>query len=71
MKGAIWRAYADTGALRTDCPNCGAERNKWCTKPDGRVRRIPCIERATTTAAVIVGREDRHRDFSEPIHQTD
>lgn len=71
MKGAIWRAYSDTGALRIDCPNCGATRNKWCTRPDGRVRRVPCVERATTTAAVAVSREDRYRDFSQPLHQSD
>lgn len=74
MSGAIWRAYSDTGALQINCPICGAERGKWCNKPDGRVRRIPCIERATaaaSAAAVTVNREDRHRDFSEPVHQTD
>lgn len=68
MKGAIWRAYADTGALRIDCPNCRAERDRWCTQPDGRVRRVPCVERATATAVFAVDREDRYRDFSEPTH---
>lgn len=69
QRQGIWTAYNDTGALRIECPRCGARRNKWCTKPDGRVRRIPCIERATATAVVTVDREDRYRDFSEPLHE--
>jgi hypothetical protein len=70
VKGAIWRAYCDTGALKIGCPNCGAPRNKWCTMPDGRVRRIPCLRRITISAAT-AERDDGYRDFSEPAHQTD
>lgn len=67
---AIWAAYNDTGSLNVDCPNCGAEPKQWCTKPDGRVRRIPCIERSTATAIVTIERDSAYRDFSEPAHHT-
>lgn len=66
---AIWQAYDDTGALQIDCPHCGATVNQWCTRSDGRVRRIPCIERAASTAVVTTSRYAR--DFSEPIHPAD
>lgn len=66
---AIWQAYADTGALDTDCPNCAAPRNQWCTKADGRVRRVPCVDR--TVASVAVTTAGTPRDFSEPIHETE
>lgn len=43
----IWDAYADIPDLAAPCPNCGAV-DTWCTKPDGRVSRVPCIARLTT-----------------------
>ncbi|WP_197382651.1 zinc finger domain-containing protein [Mycolicibacterium mengxianglii] len=64
MKGrAIWAAYDDTGALNISCPHCDAEEGTWCTKPDGRVARVPCIARiaAADLAPTTV-------DFTEPRH---
>ncbi|WP_425320601.1 zinc finger domain-containing protein [Mycobacterium alsense] len=70
MKRPIWAAYNDTDALSTKCTNCGALPGHWCTRPDGRVRRIPCVERS----AAGIGSGDGKpyaRDFSEPTHQPD
>ncbi|WP_438941685.1 zinc finger domain-containing protein [Mycobacteroides abscessus] len=44
--GAIWEAYADAD-IGHQCPNCGAAPNVWCSRPDGRVRRTPCLARIT------------------------
>lgn len=44
MSGAIWDSYADA-AMDQPCPNCRAGPDTWCTRPDGRVRRTPCIAR--------------------------
>lgn len=64
---AIWQSYADTGALEIGCPHCGAAPNEWCTRSDGGVRRVPCIDRATATASVAA--PSRYvRDFTEPVH---
>ncbi len=63
---AIWQAYADTGALEVSCPNCDAAPDQWCTRPDGRVRRVPCIDRTTTTGVLTTPKYGR--DFSEPTH---
>lgn len=57
----IWLAYV--GALDVDCPTCGAERGKWCSRPDGRLGRIPCVARASASGAG----DDRPRDFSVPL----
>lgn len=65
MKGAIWAAYNDTGALEVACTNCGAEKGRWCTKPDGRVSRVPCVARAAD-ASLIAPDPRQPRDFSEP-----
>lgn len=65
MKGLpIWQAYADTGALDVSCPHCGAEPGQWCTRSDGRTRRIPCIDRATGSGAVEAA--GKPRDFTQP-----
>jgi hypothetical protein len=67
MKGrAIRQAYADSGALTVTCPNCGAAPEQWCTRPDGRVRCVPCVDRATASGAVEAPR--RPRDFTQPNH---
>lgn len=70
MKGgkAIWAAYDDCNALAIQCPNCCAPKGNWCTKDDGRVRRVPCVSRAAA-GGFIVADTRRHRDFSEPTHQ--
>lgn len=46
-KPVIWDAYADVPDMGVVCPNCGVT-DTWCTNPDGRVRRVPCIARLTT-----------------------
>lgn len=71
MRGAIWAAYSDTDALSTSCPNCGALPGRWCTKPDGRVRRIPCVARATAAIGTGDGKPYIARDFSLPTYPTD
>ncbi|WP_283613458.1 hypothetical protein [Mycolicibacterium poriferae] len=48
----IWDSYADVADMSRPCPNCGAV-NTWCTKPDGRVRRVPCVSRLTTNHTTI------------------
>lgn len=63
----IWAAYAAVGALAVSCPTCGAERGQWCSKPDGRVGRIPCVARTAATG-IVAGDGDTSRDFSEPLH---
>lgn len=66
---AIWAAYADTGALSVPCANCGAPQGQWCTRPDGRVRRVPCVDRAAASISSGDGKPYATRDFSQPIHQ--
>lgn len=41
---AIWEAYTDVDRSKS-CPGCGAAANSWCTRGDGRVRRVPCPRR--------------------------
>jgi hypothetical protein len=43
----IWEAYADAD-LSHPCPNCHAAPDVWCARPDGRVRRTPCLARIET-----------------------
>lgn len=43
----IWASYADVTDMSLPCPNCRAV-DTWCSAPDGRVRRVPCIARLTT-----------------------
>lgn len=71
---AIWQAYSDTGALAIACPHCAAEPGNWCTKPDGRVSRVPCVDRIAATAAIApvihlpTTAATAPADFSEPRH---
>lgn len=67
---AIWEAYNDTGTLPIECTNCGAQPGTWCTRPDGRVRRTPCLARITAVAPVKGRIPDAPTavDFSEPRH---
>lgn len=44
----IQSAYA--GTLSIACSNCGAQPESWCTTPDGRVRRVPCVDRIATAS---------------------
>jgi hypothetical protein len=66
---AIWAAYNDVDALSVTCTNCGAQKGQWCTRPDGRVRRVPCVERAAASIGSGDGRP-HSRDYSEPTHPT-
>ncbi len=63
----IWQAYADTGALDIRCPHCGAESKQWCTRDDGRVRRVPCVARSTGGVGTGDGKPYA-RDFTQPSH---
>lgn len=40
----IWDSYSDVSPDAA-CPNCAAAAGLWCSTPDGRVRRIPCVSR--------------------------
>lgn len=64
---AIWQAYRDCGALEVTCPHCAATPGQWCTRADGRVRRIPCASRTVASIGSGAGRP-YSRDFSEPTH---
>lgn len=64
---AIWAAYSDTGALEVTCGHCGAQPGQWCSRDDGRVRRVPCVERAAD-GGLIATDSRKHHDFSEPRH---
>lgn len=66
MRGAIWAAYSDTDALSSACTNCGAQEGHWCTRPDGRIRRVPCVARSAASIGSGNGRPYAPRDFSEP-----
>lgn len=43
-------AYLQGGALGRPCPMCDAGPGQWCINPRGRLRRVPCVLRATETA---------------------
>lgn len=39
-------AYIDLGAdMASRCPNCHMPPNEYCRRPDGHLRRTPCIAR--------------------------
>lgn len=61
----IWEAYA--GARDIPCPTCGAEPGAWCTRPDGRVGRVPCVARLAA-AEHPQSSDDKPASFSEPRH---
>lgn len=80
MSGAIWAAYNAVGALEVPCPTCSAPVSIWCTREDGKVRRLPCIARAAAaggpearaTSTAGAGQQVQAVapvDFSEPRHQ--
>lgn len=60
----IWRAYA-LATMSSPCPSCSAPAHVWCTKPDGRVRRTPCLARINAVASDTA----EPHDFGEPRHQ--
>lgn len=69
----IDRAYqAANDALSRECSHCGAAAGVYCSKPDRRLSRVPCVSRckpapewamSTSTPAAHIG-----RDFSEPLY---
>lgn len=76
---AINPAYSDTGALAVVCMHCGAKPGDPCTKSDGRISRVPCVDRlsaADLAPAHVPGveRDPKSRsnahpiDYSEPRH---
>lgn len=46
-RGPVDAAYAETGAIDVQCPNCGAAVESFCTHADGTFRKIPCPVRLT------------------------
>lgn len=44
---AVMAAYQDTGAANIPCPHCAAQPGRPCTKPDGRISKVPCVDRLT------------------------
>lgn len=76
----IWQAYSDTNALAVPCTNCCAQQGIWCTKPDGRVSKMPCVARiaaadiapqATAALGNTTEIPTQAFDFSEPRHHHD
>lgn len=59
---------AYTAALGTRCPNCYADAGQHCKRPDGYIRRIPCVKRIKVTDDAT--KRVIHIDFTEPRHQT-
>ncbi|WP_131808484.1 hypothetical protein [Mycolicibacterium elephantis] len=77
--------YADA-AMDRECPNCQAPPHRWCKRPNGETRPIPCIARMRIAAPSAGQRryppsplDVEHqavpthptRSYSEPIHQPD
>lgn len=60
----IVAAYEQSGAFDIPCPHCGADIGVVCTRPDGRVRRAPCVARCRISSPA-VGSSDPEHD-SEP-----
>ena len=66
---AVLAAYTDTGALTVPCGHCGAEPDQPCTKPDGRISRVPCVDRIA--AADISSDTDKKGWISNPTLPVD
>lgn len=64
----IRAAYAETGALRRECPMCDAGPGQWCIDPRGRLRRVPCVLRTKGTQPSSTPTTTDPIDFSEPRH---
>lgn len=63
----VLAAYVDTGALDITCSHCEAAPGQWCSTGDGRVRLVPCVQRA---ASGVGSGDGKHygRGFGEPTH---
>lgn len=71
-KHVVMRAYTDTGALNIPCPHCDAQTDEPCTKPTGRVSRVPCVARIANADIPLHEAVDNLSpppvDFGEPRH---
>ena len=66
VQPTIRSAY--TGTLSIACSNCGAQPENWCTTPDGRVRRVPCVDRiATASLAPVIRLPPRVRSHEGEV----
>lgn len=74
---AVWPAYRDTGSLAVPCVHCAAEPGRPCVKADGRVSKVPCIDRLASAdlSGGVRSRTDTLTtsttpavDYSEPRH---
>lgn len=61
---AVLAAY--TGALAVPCGHCGAEPDQPCTKPDGRISRVPCVDRIAAADIASSISSTLTVDYSEP-----
>lgn len=48
--GPVLAIYAETGALRRHCTQCGAVPHEFCYWPDGTERITPCHPRTKETS---------------------
>lgn len=74
--------YADA-AMDLECPNCQAPPHRWCKRPNGETRPIPCIARMRIAAVQRryspsppdaepqAAPNHPTRSFSEPLHPHD
>ncbi len=65
---AVPAAYQDTGAANVHCPHCGAEPGQPCTKSDGRISRVPCVDRIAAADLTPTAGVTAAVDYSEPRH---
>ncbi|GFG71847.1 zinc finger domain-containing protein [Mycolicibacter senuensis] len=67
---AVMAAYTDTHAGEITCPHCGATAGQPCAKPDGRVSKVPCVDRIAA-ADLTPSTGSTPVDFSEPRRPTE
>lgn len=70
MPGPVADAYL--GALQAQCTGCGADAGQYCTTPDGRLRRCPCVTRCRSIpvelrSSVREGDSDTAEGRAEPL----
>lgn len=57
----VWQAYEGVDRSKP-CPGCGAAPSSWCTRGDGRVRRVPCPRRPRNPATLPHSRFEEDSD---------
>lgn len=84
MRSRVFEEVYAEAAMDRECPNCQAPPQRWCKRPNGETRPIPCVARMCI-ATSFAGRTRRcppslpdvehqaapahlMRSFSEPIH---